>query len=266
MPVHTATDNSTANDVVEVRNPAGAGVFLIVCEHASNFIPESFDGLGLDDAALESHIAWDPGAMAVAETMSSLLDAPLVAQRFSRLLYDCNRPPSSESAVPEMSEIYRVPGNAGLSAADRQARVDRFYTPFHDTLAACIDRRINAGSEPVIVTVHSFTPVYKGARRAVELGILHDTDTRLADALIETTKAGIDLVIRRNEPYNASDGVAHTLVEHGISRGLLNVMLEIRNDLIADAASQTEMAERLSTCLTGALATLADMSGEREIA
>ena len=266
MPVHTATDNSTANDVVEVRNPAGAGVFLIVCEHASNFIPESFAGLGLDDAALESHIAWDPGAMAVAETMSSLLDAPLVAQRFSRLLYDCNRPPSSETAVPEMSEIYPVPGNAGLSAADRQARVDRFYTPFHDTLAACIDRRINAGFEPVIVTVHSFTPVYKGVRRAVELGILHDTDTRLADALIETTKAGTDLVIRRNEPYNASDGVAHTLVEHGISRGLLNVMLEIRNDLIADAASQTEMAERLSTCLTGALATLADMSGEREIA
>lgn len=266
MPVRAAIDNPTASDVVEVINPAGGSAFLIVCEHAAKFIPPGFAGLGLDDAALESHIAWDPGAMAVAKTMSALLDAPLIAQRFSRLLYDCNRPPSSVAAVPAMSEIYPVPGNAGLSAADRQARVDRFYSPFHDTLAACLDRRIKAGCAPVIVTVHSFTPVYKGVRRAVELGILHDTDARLADALLEATRAGTGLVIRRNEPYGAADGVTHTLLEHGMSRGLLNVMLEIRNDLIADTASQTEMAEWLSNCLTGALAGLADMPGEREIA
>jgi predicted N-formylglutamate amidohydrolase len=258
MTIRAATVSLSGSEVVEVRNPAGAGDFLIVCEHASRRIPASFGGLGLDEAMLASHIAWDPGALAVAEAMSARLDATLVAQRFSRLLYDCNRPPESPAAVPAVSEIFEIPGNTGLSAADRQARVDRFYVPFRDTLAGCLDRRINAGRMPVIVTVHSFTPVYKGVRREVELGVLHDSDARLADALLETTKAGTSLVIRRNEPYGAADGVTHTLVEHGVARGLLNVMLEIRNDLIADRASQTKMAEWLADCLKQALGLLAE--------
>ena len=266
MTVRAATDDPSANEVVAVTNPSGAGDFLIVCEHASKFIPAGFGNLGLDDAALDSHIAWDPGALAVAEAMSALLDAPLVAQRVSRLLYDCNRPPEAESAVPAVSEIYRIPGNAGLSAADRQARVDRFYAPFRDALAACIGRRLESGRPPAMVTVHSFTPVYKGVRRGTGLGILHDTDARLADALLEATKAGADLTIHRNRPYGPVDGVTHTLAEHGVSRGLLNVMLEIRNDLISDHASQTGMAEWLSRCLAEAFAALAVVSGGREIA
>lgn len=241
-----------------MTNPEGAGDVLIVCEHASRHILSSFDGLGLDAAALASHIAWDPGALAVAQTMSARLDATLVAQRFSRLLYDCNRPPESPSAVPMVSEIYDIPGNTGLSAIDRQARVDRFYVPFRDTLAACIERRMNVGRPPVLVTVHSFTPVYRGIRREVELGILHGTDSRLADALLETARIGSGLKIRRNEPYGPADGVIHTLDEHAVSRGLLNVMLEIRNDLITDNASQTKMAEWLSRCLTAALGLTAE--------
>jgi predicted N-formylglutamate amidohydrolase len=165
-----------------------------------------------------------------------------------------------------VSEVYPVPGNSGLSVADRQARVDQFYVPFRDTLAGCLDQRIGAGRAPVIVTVHSFTPVYQGVQRVVELGILHDSDARLADALLDTAKAEPKLVVRRNEPYGPADGVTHTLVEHGIARGLLNVMLEIRNDLIADCASQTAMAELLSRCIAEALAALADRPGEREIA
>ena len=266
MTVRAATDDPSAKEVVEVTNPSGAGQFLVVCEHASRFIPAEFGDLGLDDAALNSHIAWDPGALAVAEAMSSLLDAPLVVQRVSRLLYDCNRPPEAETAVPAVSEATRVPGNAGLSAADRQARAARFYAPFRDTLAACIGRRVENGRAPVIITVHSFTPVYMGARRETELGILHDTDARFADALLEATKAGTALVIHRNQPYGPQDGVTHTLVEHAVSRGLLNVMLEIRNDLIGDSASQAAMARWLSRCLAEALAALTDRSGGREIA
>ncbi|MGR3715316.1 MAG: N-formylglutamate amidohydrolase [Thermohalobaculum sp.] len=266
MTVRAATDDPSAKEVVEVTNPSGAGQFLVVCEHASRFIPAEFGDLGLDDAALNSHIAWDPGALAVSEAMASMLDAPLVAQRVSRLLYDCNRPPESESAVPAVSEIYRVPGNASLSAADRQARVDRFYVPFRDTLAACVNRRVETGRAPAIVTVHSFTPVYMGVRRETGLGILHDTDARLADALLETTKAGTDLAVHRNRPYGPEDGVTHTLAEHGVARGLLNVMLEIRNDLIGDSASQAAMAEWLSRCLAEALAVLTVRSGGREIA
>jgi predicted N-formylglutamate amidohydrolase len=264
MTIRAATAGSSGSEVVEVTNPEGAGAFLIVCEHASKRIPANFAGLGLDAAALASHIAWDPGALAVAEAMSARLGATLVAQRFSRLLYDCNRPPESPAAVPAVSEIYEIPGNAGLSAADRQARVDRFYTPFRDTLAACIEGRITKRRPPVLVTVHSFTPVFMGVEREVELGILHDADARLADALIETAEAGTTLKIRRNEPYGPADGVTHTLIEHGISRGLLNVMLEIRNDLVADRASQTKMADWLSLCLTEALAALGvGTGGER---
>jgi len=266
MTVRAATDDPSANEVVGVTNRSGAGQFLIVCEHASKFIPAGFGNLGLDHAALNSHIAWDPGALAVAEAMSALLDAPLVAQRVSRLLYDCNRPPEAESAVPSLSEVTQVPGNTGLSAADREARVARFYVPFRDTLAARIDRRIETGRAPAIITVHSFTPVYKGVRRETGLGILHDTDARFADALLETTKAGMDLVVHRNQPYGPQDGVTHTLVEHGVARGLLNVMLEIRNDLIGDSASQAAMARWLSRCLAEALAVLTDTSGGREIA
>ncbi len=266
MTVRAATDDPSANEVVGITNPSGAGDFLVVCEHASRFIPAEFGNLGLDDAALHSHIVWDPGALAVAETMSSLLDAPLVAPLVSRLLYDCNRPPESESAVPAVSEVTRVPGNAGLPAADRQARVDRFYAPFRDTLTACIDRRLDAGRRPAIITVHSFTPVYKGVRRETALGILHDTDARLADALLETTKAGTDVTVHRNQPYGPQDGVTHTLAEHGVARGLLNVMLEIRNDLIGEPASQAAMARWLARCVLEALAALTVSSGGREIA
>ena len=266
MTVHAATDDPSAHEVVGVTNPSVASNFLIVCEHASKFIPAEFGNLGLDDAVLDSHVAWDPGALAVAGAMSSLLDAPLVAQRVSRLLYDCNRPPEASSAVPAVSEVTRIPGNTGLSAADRQARASRFYAPFRDTLAACIDRRIKTGRAPAIITVHSFTPVFKGVRRETELGILHDADSRLADALIRAAGDGSALAIRRNEPYGPADGVTHTLVEHGVSRGLLNVMIEIRNDLIADRASQTGMAQWLSRCLATAFAALTMRSGGRGIA
>jgi predicted N-formylglutamate amidohydrolase len=266
MTVHAATDDPSASEVVGVTNPSGASDFLIVCEHASKVIPAGFGNLGLKDAVLNSHIAWDPGALAVAEAMSSLLDAPLVAQRVSRLLYDCNRPPESESAVPAVSEVTRVPGNTGLSAADRQARAARFYAPFRETLAGCIDRRVKSGRAPAIITVHSFTPVYMGVRRETGLGILHDTDARLADALLATTKAGMDMVVHRNRPYGPRDGVTHTLAEHGVSRGLLNVMLEIRNDLIGDSASQSAMAQWLARCVAEALTALTIRSGGREIA
>lgn len=258
MSADPATDRPAGDGIVEVINPSGAGDFLLVCEHASNFVPAELDNLGLSNDALESHIAWDLGALSVAREMSRMLDAPLVAQCVSRLVYDCNRPPEAESAIPAKSEVYRIPGNIGLPAAARRARVERFYMPFRNALAARIDRRIEAQRPPVLVTVHSFTPVYNGVQRDLDLGILHDTDARFADALLRAAAADGDLVVRRNAPYGPQDGVVHTLREHAIPRGLLNAMIEIRNDRIADAASQRAMAERLSGHVTEALAALAD--------
>ncbi len=240
-----------AAGVVEFVNPSGAGRVVLVCEHASNFIPTQYANLGLDAPAIASHIAWDPGAMAVARGMAALLDAPLVAQRISRLVYDCNRPPEARDAMPARSEAFSVPGNADLSAADRAARVEAVYVPFREALGACIGRRIAGGRPPALVTVHSFTPVYNGVPRALDLGILHDADARLADAMLGACD---DPQVRRNEPYGPRDGVTHTLRVHALAHGLLNVMIEIRNDLIADAASQNAMAARLAALVSAGLA------------
>lgn len=244
-----AEGGSTGGGVV-VENPSGAGRWVLVCEHAGSWLPPALGGLGLAPDLLTSHIAWDPGALAVARAMSRILDAPLVAQLTSRLIYDCNRPPDSDGAMPEVSEVHRVPGNAGLTEAARRARIEGVYLPFRDAVAACIDRQTAAPGDVALVTVHSFTPVYKGVRRAVEVGILHDTDIRLADAVLAV--ADRDLVVRRNEPYGPADGVTHTLRTHALPRGLANVMIEVRNDLIGVPAHQDAMAARLARWLTAA--------------
>ncbi|MAY62846.1 MAG: N-formylglutamate amidohydrolase [Rhizobiales bacterium] len=225
-----------------VERPEASGEVVLVCEHASKLMPVRLGSLGLDAAALESHIAWDIGALAVARRLSDALDAPLVAQAYSRLAYDCNRPPESPAAIPEKSEIYIVPGNAGLTGPERQARVEALYDPFHAALEGLLDRRAALGQSTVLVTVHSFTPVYFGESRDGHLGVLHDTDASFADRVLSAAaESGLDLV-RRNYPYSSADGVTHTLRRHAITRGLPNVMLEIRNDLIADEAGQEKWA------------------------
>ena len=251
-----ADGQSAGASVVDISNATGTGDVFLVCEHASNFIPGHFEALGLSPDVRESHVAWDPGALPVATVMSAALDAPLISHRVSRLVFDCNRDPASADAILEKSEIHEIPGNQGLSEAERRSRVELFYTPFRDAISACLDQRINGGDRPVLVTVHSFVPVYEGTRRDFDIGILHDEDTRLADALLERFAEDGDLDVRRNEPYGPSDGVTHTLVEHALGRGLLNVMVEIRSDLIAGPADQRAMAERLAAHLGSALGAL----------
>ena len=227
---------------VEIANPGGDGGYLFVCEHAGNHIPAKFKGLGLDANARASHIAYDPGAYEVAGFLAKRLNSTLVAQKISRLIYDCNRPPSVASAIPEQSEIYTIPGNLGLSEQDRDERVRSYYQPFRETINRLLERQ-----NPILVTIHSFTPVFHGQRRTLDIGVLHDDDARLADALLQSmTNDKNGMAIRLNEPYSAKDGVTHTLKQHAISRGLLNVMLEIRNDLIQTPEHQREMANWLA--------------------
>jgi predicted N-formylglutamate amidohydrolase len=232
-----------------VVNGDGRSSYVLVCEHASNRLPKSLGSLGLPEAELQRHIAWDIGAEPVARLLSRLMNAPLVLQRYSRLAYDCNRPPDSADAMPEISETTHIPGNRQLSPDDKLMRTREIYRPFHATIADVLDRRAAEGTRSVVVTIHSFTPVYKGTRRAVELGILHDRDRVLADELI-TSFPRVDA--RLNEPYGPDDGVLHTLNLHAAPRGLRHAMIEIRNDFLLDARGQDEWAERLSAGLAHA--------------
>jgi len=240
---------------VGVENAEGKGDILLVCEHASAAIPQKYGTLGLSPDVLSSHAAWDPGALAVARLLSQKFDATLVYQRFSRLVYDCNRPPESPSAMPVKSEIYDIPGNLDLDEAERFARTSALYVPFHDQVSDIIAERQAAGRKVVVVTIHSFTPVYHGQFREVEIGILHDSDSRLADAML-TGSEGASLTVNRNDPYGPEDGVTHTLRLHALPDRLLNVMIEIRNDLITDEGEQAEIAAFLYELMGKALASI----------
>lgn len=241
-------------DPVALENIAAHGRAIVVCEHASRLMPRALGTLGLAEEALSSHIAWDPGALAVARLLAENLDATLVHQRFSRLVYDCNRPPESPDAMPERSEVFDIPGNCGLDQAARDARTAALYAPFRAVLSGLVRARIAAGRTPVLVTVHSFTPVYFGKPRDVEIGILHDTDSRLADAMLAAAARDGRYDARRNEPYGPKDGVTHTLKEHGLANGLANVMIEIRNDLVRDEAGERAVAGYLAGLLAEGLA------------
>ncbi|MDO9414608.1 MAG: N-formylglutamate amidohydrolase [Pararhizobium sp.] len=243
-------------DPVALENEDAKGPVLLVCEHASRTLPSRFGDMGLTADALESHIAWDPGALAVSRLLMQELDVALIHQRFSRLVYDCNRPPEADAAMPATSEIFPIPGNADISPEERQARAEALYFPFRDAISAFLMGRRKAGRPCVLVTMHSFTPVYHGVAREVEVGILHDTDKRLADLMLKHGEAG-PYDIRRNEPYGPADGVTHTLIEHGLKTGRFNVMIEIRNDLIQDEAGQKVMAGYLAGLLLKSIADLA---------
>ncbi|WP_455271037.1 N-formylglutamate amidohydrolase [Rhizobium herbae] len=241
---------------VAVENPDALSPVLLVCEHASRRLPEKMGSLGLSPEALVSHIAWDPGALAVSQLLVKNLDAVLIHQRFSRLIYDCNRPPQAEAAMPPVSEIFEIPGNSAISPAERLARTEALYVPFSSTISGFIAARKVHDRPPVLVTMHTFTPVYHGKKRDVEIGILHDEDSRLADAMLTAAGKSLRYAVRRNEPYGPADGVTHTLIEHGLKNGLLNVMIEIRNDLVSDEIGQRVMADYLTGILGESLVAL----------
>lgn len=241
--------------VAAIRNADAAGPVVLVCEHASAAIPAALKDLQLTPEARFSHIAWDPGALAVAERLADALSAPLVHACVSRLVYDCNRPPEASDAIPEVSEVFQVPGNRALTDADKARRVNEIYEPFHALVAETLDKV----RDPVLVTVHSFTRLYRGQERAVELGLLHDSDARMADAMLGLAKDQGALArwrVERNAPYGPQDGVTHTLRHHALPRGIANVMIEIRNDLIEDDAAQDGIAAHLAEAIRQASAQL----------
>jgi len=241
---------------VEVRN--GDGLFIVVCEHASNRIPRSLGRLGLAPADLDRHIAWDPGAIEVAEGLASRLDGTLIVQRYSRLVVDCNRDPALPDAITTLSEDTTIPGNLALGVEDKARRIAEIWTPFHDAVGRIVDGRIAAGLPTALVTIHSFTPVYRGVSRPWHAGIISTDERSLAERLLKALRRDPALIVGDNEPYSAKDNVDYTIRRHGRDRGLPHVMIEIRNDLLAGEEVQKAWAGRLAAILdtldVGALA------------
>lgn len=244
-----AADRQAERFAPVIENEAALGRVVLVCEHASKVIPAAWGDLGLEPAARAAHIAWDPGALAVARGLAARLKAVLIHAPVSRLVYDCNRAPDMVGAMPAQSEVFAIPGNAAITPQDRLARVEAIYLPWVEGLHGLIARRIALGLRPVVVTVHSFTPVYNGKQRRVEFGVIHDADAHFAVAVQSAATRLTRLNVQLNAPYSAADDVTHTLRLQATPYGLPNVMLEIRNDLITTAAQQAAMADQLAQVL-----------------
>ena len=226
---------------------------MILCDHASNRIPEAYQSFGFAEDALQTHIAWDPGALAVARLLSAKLDAPLFWPDASRLIIDCNRAAGCAAALSSpKAKGARCRPIAGSSEEERSRRLANIHAPFHDAIDACLTRRMSSGRPTALIAIHSFTPVYFGKARPWQVGILFDDDRRLADLLIGGLEADPALTVGINQPYSPADGVYYTLGRHAQPRGLPAAMIEIRNDEIGDAAGQQGWAYRLADILFAA--------------
>jgi len=230
----------------------GASNFVIVVDHASSRIPKRLGDLGLPPTELRRHIAWDIGALAVARQVAAALDAPLVAQNYSRLVIDCNRDPRVPSSIPTVGESLDIPGNIGLSEQEVAARRAEIFDPYHDHLRALLDARQVAGRPTILVSQHSMTNIFKGVRREMHAEVLYNRDRRFAGLVLDALRREAGLHVADNQPYSVSDETDYTIPRHGEARGLPHVEIEIRQDLVSDAAGQAHWARRIADALRDA--------------
>jgi predicted N-formylglutamate amidohydrolase len=228
------------------HRPHGRSRVLLVCEHATHFMPAAYAGLGLSDAEQRRHIGWDPGAAQLACALSDALDAPLLLATYSRLLRDLNRSADAPDAVTTRSEGTDIPGNEALPDAERTRREARIYAPFHAELDAAIEARLAARAAPVIISVHSFTPTWHGAPRPWHAGVISRHDRRIADVFLAYLGQDASLCLGDNLPYGADGGTFHTMTRHAEARGIPGAVFEVRQDLLGDAAGIARWTTRLA--------------------
>lgn len=227
--------------------------FLLLGDHAGREVPPDLAQLGLAEADLARHIGWDIGVFGLGQRLAQSLDATFISQRYSRLVIDCNRDPIRADAIPEISDGTLVPGNLGLSKADRARRIASVFNPYHDRVAAELDARVAREIPTIVVSLHSFTPVMQGVQRPWKFGVLHLGGSAFSDAVLARLRAEPDgPEVGDNEPYQM-DGVDFTVPYHAIRRGLDYVELETRQDLLTDEAGQHAVAERLARVLSAAI-------------
>jgi predicted N-formylglutamate amidohydrolase len=229
---------------VETINTDGRSSAVLVCDHASNRVPERLGSLGLDQRVLTEHIGWDWGAADVARRLSAHLDAPLVLSGYSRLVIDCNRPLDHAESITERSAGVSIPGNLTLSPPERSIRIDALFHPYHDTIVELLNRRSQRPT--LLISIHSFSPILNGQLRPWHIGISHWRDPRLAALLLGALRRTADYTIGDNKPYPIENNIDYTIPRHSEGRELPSVMIEIRQDGILTESGAAAWAARLA--------------------
>lgn len=230
----------------------GRGI-LLICDHATNALPKMYGNLGLPASEFERHIAYDIGVEAVVNGLSARLGLPAVLSCFSRLLIDPNRGMNDPTLIMQLSDGAVVPGNREIDEAERNYRLSRFYQPYHSAIEAEIDAAIGEAVPPVLISVHSFTPAWKGIVRPWHAGLLWEGDRRCSDLFIQALSADPGLVIGDNEPY--AGGLAGDCMNiHSVKRGLPHTLVEIRQDLISDGEGVSQWIDRLAGVIENMIA------------
>lgn len=248
----TALDSAASPPYTEIEGNPAAG-WLIVCDHASNSLPPEYGTLGLPQQQLERHIGYDIGAAGVTRELARRVGAPALMTNFSRILIDPNRGRDDPTLIMRLSDGAVVPGNAEVDEDERRSRIERFYAPYHHAVDAAIDRAIDAGRPPAILSVHTFTDNWRGDLRPWHAGVLWDNDPRFPVPLLAALQAEDGLVVDENVPYTG-ELTGDCLFQHGTQRGLAHALIEIRQDLVREPKGQQEWAERLARILNGMMA------------
>ncbi len=249
-PPSIAREDAEAFRILPGRADLG---LILLCDHAENTLPEEYGTLGLPQAQLQRHIAYDIGAAGITALLSQSLGAPAVLSRFSRLLIDPNRGDDDPTLIMRLSDGAVIPGNRALDEAERSRRLERFYRPYHDAIRRTIDACLSTGLPPILLSLHSFTESWKQVPRPWHVGILWDKDPRLAKALLDGFEAVGSLIVGDNQPYKGALR-GDCLWQHGTSRGLAHALIEYRQDLVRDHAGQQQWADRTDRIMRPLLA------------
>jgi predicted N-formylglutamate amidohydrolase len=239
---------------VEIFNADAAAPLLVVCDHAARRVPRRLGNLGLAADAFERHIACDIGAAEVARRLAVRFDAAAVMSGYSRLVIDMNRRPDDPTAIPAESDGTQVPGNRDLSSAARAARLTELFEPYHAAIDAHLAAFRAKGVMPLVISVHSFTPVFKGTARPWHIGVLWNRDDRLPRPLMARLAQIPGTVVGDNQPYSGQDGHGYTMPRHVEGAGIPHALLEIRQNLIDTPVGVEEWAEKIGGALAPLLA------------
>jgi len=236
-----------------ILNAGGQAPVVLICDHASRTVPREYGNLGLPDDVIARHVGWDIGAAELTRSLSARLDAPALFSAVSRLVIDCNRAPDDPTLICEVSDGVLVPGNRGLSEVERARRLSLYHQPYHAAIRAALTEARRRCPLPGIFSIHSFTPAMRDqVPRPWHVGVLWNRDGRLAQPLIQALRDEGDLVVGDNEPYSGRAAAGFSIREHGDREDIPFALIEVRQDLISDAAGVAAWTERLERCFRSA--------------